>query len=96
MQDMTAPDQPARIDCVNYDHLEMACVYRYEVRVETRDGFCVEGAALDIRMDGNRNEFLVLRAEDREYLVRLSAISRLEPLGDDAQFGPIVFSEETG
>ena len=84
---------PGGIDCIHYDYLEMACLYRYDVRVQTRDGFTVEGAAVDIRMDGNRDEFLILRAEDREYLVRLSAVARLEPLRDDARFGPIVFSE---
>ncbi|MEM8817847.1 MAG: Rho-binding antiterminator [Pseudomonadota bacterium] len=90
---MAVTNEPERIDCVHYDYLEVACLYRYDVRVETRDGFTVEGAALDLRMDGNRNEFLVLRAQDREYLVRLSAVSRLEPLEDVAQFSPIVFSD---
>ena len=81
------------IDCIHYDYLERACVFRSKVRTETRDGFSVEGTAVDIRMDGKRDEFLVLRAEDREYLVRLTAVSRLIPLGDDARFGPIDFSE---
>ncbi len=89
---MPALQETHRIDCVHYDVLEMACVYRSEVRVETRDGFTVEGAAVDIRMDGNRDEFLVLRGSDREFLVRLSAVSRLEPLSDDAPFGPLEFS----
>ena len=87
------PQDSYRIDCVHYEYLEMACLYRYDVRIETRDGFSVEGVMMDIRIDANRDEFLVLRAEDREFLVRLSAVSRLEPLGDEAQFGPIVVSE---
>ncbi len=89
---MPAQQESNRIDCVHYDVLEMACVYGNEVRVKTRDGFSVDGAAVDIRMDGNRDEFLVLRGADREFLVRLSAVSHLEPLDDDAAFGPLEFS----
>ncbi|MEM6514027.1 MAG: Rho-binding antiterminator [Pseudomonadota bacterium] len=82
-----------RPSCVHYDLLEVGCLHRYDVRIDTRDGFTVNGAMTDIRMDANRDEFLVLRGHDREYLVRLSAVSRLQPLGEEASFGSIEFSE---
>ncbi len=84
---MTAPT-----DCAQQDYLELACVQGYELRAVTRDGHTIEGRAIDIRMDDDRNEFLVLRSTDREYLIRLNAVTLLEPLSDDARFGPLVLA----
>ena len=80
--------------CEQQDYLELACMRGYELRAVTRDGHIVEGRAIDIRMDDNRNEFLVIRSTDREFLVRLSAVTLLEPLSDDARFGPLVLSSQ--
>ena len=41
-----------------------------------------------------RTGITVLRAPDREFLVRLAAVSRIEPLTDDARFGPLEFSDD--
>lgn len=79
------------ISCELYDYVELACLYRHDVRVQTTDGQALTGTALDARSDGLGNEFLVLRAPDRTLLVRLNAVTTMETLTDGARAGEVRF-----
>ena len=82
------------IDCGLYDHVELACMHRYRLRVTTRDDQILTGTAIDTRVDSGRQEYLVLKAEDRELLIRLDAVTSIEPLSQGAQFGKVRFDRK--
>lgn len=83
--------EPSAVSCELYDYVELACLYRHEVRVQTTDGQALTGTALDARSDGLGNEFLVLRAPDRTLLVRLNAVTTMETLTEGAAAGEVRF-----
>lgn len=78
------------IQCDYHDYVEIACMFGYEVRVATTDGQLLSGLALDTQSDGN-SEFLVLKAPDRRFLIRLSAVTSFEALTEGARFGKLRF-----
>ena len=81
------------IDCNLYDYVEIACMYRYPVRVATSGGQILTGVAVDTVIDADKAEHLELDVDGKPVLVRLDTLSVLEPLLDNARFGKVHFKE---
>ena len=81
------------IDCNLYDYIEIACMYRYPVRVATSDGAIVTGLAIDTVIDNDKAEYLKLDVDGAQRLVRLDRLAALEPLAANAKFGKIRFRD---
>lgn len=81
------------IDCNLYDYVEIACMYRYPVRVATTDGAIATGLAIDTLIDKDKAEYLKLAVDGEERLVRLDTLTALEPLAPNAKFGKVRFRE---
>lgn len=76
------------LSCQIYDYLEIACIYRYRVRLTPKEGEPVEGTALDTRRNGEK-ECLLLRTETGETLVPLETLHRMEALQANPHFSTV-------
>jgi len=85
----STPYQP--IDCGLYDYIEIACLYRYVLRISTRDGEILTGTALDTEISADKSECLKLSGESGIRRVRLDHLLSIEPLTADARFGRVDF-----
>lgn len=85
------------IDCNLYDYIEIACLYRYPVRIATASGEILTGKAVTTSIErapaGDKVEHLNLEIDGALRKVRLDTIRVLEPLGDNARFGKVRFTD---
>ena len=80
------------IDCNLYDYVEIACLYRYPVRVTITDGTSLTGIAVDTVIDADKSESLKLDVDDGDSrLIRLDTLVVLEALATDARFSKVHF-----
>lgn len=76
------------IDCRLHDHIEIACLHRYRLRIRTDDDRIVVGKAVTTETSAAKAEYLIL--EDGQRL-RLDRIVQIEPLAQGAAFGVVRF-----
>ena len=85
------------IDCNLYDYVEIACMYRYPVRIATTSGEIMTGTAVTTSIERGENddkvEYLELDVDGSSQRVRLDTVSVMEPLVDDARFGKVRFKD---
>lgn len=84
-------DKYRPIDCRLHDHVEIACLRRYRVRIRTADDRIVAGTALDTETTAEKAEYLVVATAAGRERLRLDEIVQLEPLVAGAQFGVVRF-----
>lgn len=77
------------LDCDLHDLLEIACLYRYQLRVERVDGGVFEARALTTRTSAEKEEFFVLEVENDRCEVRLDRLLAITPLEPGARFGRV-------
>ncbi|MCY1518614.1 Protein rof [compost metagenome] len=77
------------LDCDLHDLLEIACLYRYPLRVELVDGDAFEARALTTRTSAEKEEFFVLEVENDRCEVRLDRLLAITPLEQGARFGRV-------
>ena len=75
------------IDCNLYDYLEIACLHRYEVKLQLRDGSVVHGFARTTKTQKD-GEYLMV---DESTELRLDQISQLEVLSEPRSFDSVTF-----
>ncbi|MFM2663479.1 transcriptional antiterminator Rof [Vibrio mediterranei] len=79
------------ISCSDYDYIEIACMYRYPVKLTMKVGLLLEGIALDTVRDESNNECLKLNVKETDVLVILDEINKLEVLVENPHFSEVVF-----
>ena len=80
------------ISCENYDYIEIACMYRYPVKLTTKCGAIVEGVAIDTRRNELKEECIKVNAEsDNSILIVLNDIRKLKVLVENPHFGEVIF-----
>ncbi len=78
--------EPA-IACELHDYLEVACVYRYHIRLKLKNSQVIEGQAQDIIND-NGHEYLALADGTR---VELTTLKQMTVQSANAQFNIVDF-----
>lgn len=76
--------------CDLHDFLEIACLYRYQLRIELTDGGRFDAEALTTRTDPSKEEFLSVRDAAGVREIRLDTLHAITPLDAGAQFGRVV------
>ncbi|WP_375056841.1 Rho-binding antiterminator [Zobellella sp. DQSA1] len=79
------------MSCDQHDYLEVACLYRYRVRLTLTSGERLTGIAFDTRRDADRQECLLLGTNEAKQLVRLADMARMEAVTDNPHFRVIDF-----
>ncbi len=78
------------ISCELHDYIEVACMYRYLVKLILKDGQIIEGKAIDIVTSAEKREYLVIKNE-QEQQVELTQLVSLHVLTANARFQEVVF-----
>ena len=79
------------IDCTLHDHLEITCLFHYDIRLTMKDGTSVEGRAVTTHTLGDKTELLELASVDGTQQVVMNEISYLEVLTPGARFAAVDF-----
>ena len=75
--------------CALYDHLEVACLHRYRLRIELVDGGELEAQTMTTETSAAKEEFLVVRDAQGERRLRLDRLLAITPLDPGASFGRV-------
>ena len=79
------------MSCDQHDYIEIACTFRYPVRLILNSGAIVEGKALDTQRNEARQECLKLSMAGVESLIVLKEISRMEACTRNPYFQVVSF-----
>ena len=83
------------ISCADYDYLEIACLYHYQLELRLVDGTRHIGEAVDLSIDRGQlpeqHEVLSLRNSDGLTVVATSSIKSMQALSENAQFDEVHF-----
>ena len=79
------------ISCANHDYVEIACMYRFEVKLVLKNGKVVQGKAVQTACNENRDECIVLRTEIGNEEIVLEQIALLEAVTKNPHFEKIDF-----
>lgn len=79
------------ISCSQYDYVEIACLYKYPLKLTLTSGDVVVGKALDTRRNADGQECMLLLVEDEKILVLLDDIKQLAVTISNPHFEKINF-----
>lgn len=79
------------ISCSNYDYFEIACMHRYLIRLTMKTGIVIEGTAIDMKLNDDRDECIEINTNETYTLIELDEIVELEALIDNPHFTLINF-----
>ena len=81
------------MNCDLHDYLEIACMRRYRLVIELKDGAQLKAKALTTRTSSNKEEFLVVVTADGQQEIRLDQLLAITPLDANAQFGRVLLTD---
>jgi len=79
------------ISCVQHDHIEIVCTFRYPIKLTMKSGSVIECIALDTKLNENRDECIKVDLKGAESLVVLNDISVLEVCVHNPHFHIVCF-----
>lgn len=84
------------LPCDLHDYLEIACLYRYWLRIEGCDGLAFDAQAIATHTrrsaTGKLEEFLEVRVDDASRELRLDRLHAVTPLVAEARFGRVILN----
>jgi Rho-binding antiterminator len=78
------------ISCDLHDHIEVVCMYGYQVKLELKNQQVIEGKAIDIITSPDKHEYLLIKNVKKQE-VALTQLARLHVLTPDARFKVVEF-----
>jgi Rho-binding antiterminator len=78
------------ISCELHDFVEVACMYRYQLKLSLKNNQIIEGKAIDIVNSSEGRECLVIDDDSRQQ-VELTQLTKMEVLTPNAKFHEVVF-----
>ena len=80
------------ISCEKYDFVEIACMYRYPVKLTIKSAVAIEGVAIDTQRNELKEECIKVNIDDEStMLIVLNDILKLEVLVDNPHFSEVMF-----
>ncbi|WP_230326327.1 Rho-binding antiterminator [Citrobacter sp. Res13-Sevr-PEB04-36] len=80
------------VDCDLHDYLEIACLYRYMLRIELTDGTVFDARAVTTRTTIEKEEYLVVERQANSQNIRLDCLSAITALTAGAKFSTVLFA----
>lgn len=89
-------EKPSIIACHLYDYIEIACMYKLEVRAVFKNGSDITGQAIDtaiIEFDTGAKECLLVKTDDKDNLqsIVLSELASLSAVTENPHFDVVHF-----
>lgn len=79
------------ISCAQYDYVEIACMYRFEVKLIFKNGNYVQGTAFQTAYNENKEECIVLKTERGNEKIALEELAAIEAVTKNPHFEKIDF-----
>lgn len=83
------------VDCDLHDYLEIACLYRYMLRIALTDGTVFDARAVTTRTTADKEEYLVVERQESPQNIRLDHLSAITALTAGATFSTVLFASVT-
>lgn len=80
------------LSCTQHDMIEIACMYRFPVKLTLKSGSVISGTSVDTRHNEHQQECMVLEADGVETLVVLEDIAKMQAGIKNPHFQEISFS----
>lgn len=80
------------ISCEQHDYIEIACTFRYPIKLTMNTGVTIECNALDTKLNESKVECIKISLDQDEKLIVLDDIAILEVRIDNPHFHTICFS----
>jgi Rho-binding antiterminator len=80
------------ITCDQHDYIEIACTFRYPIKLTMNSGIVIECIAIDTKLNENRVECIMVNLKEDASLIVLDEISKLEVCVDNPHFHTIYFN----
>ena len=79
------------LNCHLHDYIELACLYRLNVRLMPKAGDPVDGIAKDVVLNEDRQECLLIDIKGKECLIVLVELKSMQALQENSHFDLIEF-----
>lgn len=79
------------ISCDQHDYIEIACMYRFSVKLTKKSGEVIEGVALDTALNEHKDECIKVAVNGAERLIVLTELSLLAVNVDNPHFTTLSF-----
>lgn len=79
------------ISCSDNDYIEIACAYRYPVRLTLKTGEIIDGTAKDTALNQAREECMLVELGGREQLIVLDELVTMEVKVENPYFKLVSF-----
>ncbi len=80
------------ITCDQHDYIEIACTFKYPIKLTLDSGIVIECIAIDTKLNENKVECIKVNLKEDESLIVLDDISKLEVCVDNPHFHSISFN----
>lgn len=80
------------IPCGNYDYIELACVYHYDVLITCIDHSVYQGICMDTQARADKSEWLLLKHGEDILPIRMDHLESMKVLSPGAQFSEVQFN----
>ena len=77
------------ISCDQHDYVEIACMYRYQVKLTLKSGEEITGIALDTRRNAQLQECIAINNSDT--LIPLDSVATMAALAENPHFKLVNF-----
>ncbi len=81
------------ISCNEYDYIEIACMYRYPIKLTLKSGEVLECVALDTARNDSRQECIKVEQNGEHTLIELDTLASLDVLVTNPHFQSVSFSQ---
>lgn len=78
------------ISCDQHDYVEIACMYRYKVKLTLKSGEEITGIALDTRPNVQQRECIAINNTDT--LISLDSLATMAALVENPHFKLVTFT----
>ena len=79
------------ISCEQHDYVEIACMYRYLIKLTLKSGLAIEGIAMDTKRNNNQEECIQIKTHNTNSLVVLDTVSKMDALIENPHFKSVIF-----
>ena len=79
------------ISCAIHDYIEIACMYHFKVNLTLQDNTTFQGIAKTTKTSTDKNEYLILKQEDKFTSIELGRIKIMQSLTKNPHFDTVNF-----
>ena len=80
------------ISCDQHDYIEIACTFRYPLKLTMKSGVVIECIAVDTKLNENKAECIKVLINGSDSLVVLTDVASLQVCVENPHFQQVIFN----